>query len=149
MPASRARLAALYARSAYRVRLPAGGHATIVPGHALPRVLRDHLPAPDAPWGFITAWNPRSRPLAATVNRERQRRLLAGLRSACPQAGIHAGAGVGHDEQGQCWREPSLFVTGMPLGDLWQWLRRFEQNAMLCGTGDTPARLVWSDDPAP
>jgi len=37
----------------------------------------------------------------------------------------------------------------MPLGDLWQWLRRLEQNAMLCGTGDTPARLVWSDDPAP
>lgn len=145
MPEERARLAAIYARTEYRVRLPTGGWTVIVAGRPLPASLRILLPDADAPWGFITAWNPRSQHLSVTANRERQRQLVALIRTQSADAVLHPGIGMGTaNEHGRRWREPSLLVAGVPLAFLHRLLRRFEQNAMLCGTGTSPAHLVWS-----
>lgn len=145
MSDSRARLAALYARSEYRVRLPAGGHARITPGAPLPAPLLALLPSPMAEWGLITAWNPRSQRLPVVRNRERQHDLMAMIRRDFPSARLHAGLGLGQVGEGaRRWREGSLFITGIPLQGLCDLMNRFEQHAMLYGGDGSVARIVWT-----
>lgn len=132
-------LTAIYARAAYRVRLPRGGHACIRCGAPLPVALRRLLPATDAPWAFVTACNPHSRRLPSAVNRQRQRRLLRWLRDAHPHADIRAGVGTG-----AAWRESSLFVVGITPPACEELMRRFQQNAVILGHGDSNARLAWN-----
>lgn len=119
----------------YRVRSPWGGYATIRCGEPLPAVLLALLKYADDPWGYVTAWNPAGarRPLAA--NRARQHEL----RDELVHAGYrcHVGIGVGPND----WREPSLFVPGIPFAELDDVARRFGQLGVVRGTGTGSAEL--------
>ncbi|MEI7037993.1 DUF3293 domain-containing protein [Fulvimonas yonginensis] len=123
-----------YCRSAYRVRLRCGGAATLRIGEPLPVALRPL--AGDRDWGFLTAWNPRSRPLPPAVNRAAQRRLLADLRAGAGLE-LHPAVGVGTDG----WREPSLWIVGIAPGTLERLAERYGQNAWLQGHGAGSAHL--------
>ena len=127
-------LLAAYRATAYRVRLPGGGWAAILIDRPLPEALRPLVGA--RPWGFITAWNPRSQPQPRARNRAAQRRLLAALRRLPETAVVRAGTGVG-----QAWREASLFVVGPEPAQLDTIARAFEQHAYVHGCGDGPASL--------
>lgn len=119
----------------YRVRLAHGGFASIHCGTPLPAPLLALLAAPDAPWGYITAWNPAGVRLPLATNRQRQR----ALRDELHAAGHHcfAGIGVGTDD----WREPSLFVPGIPYATLDALAHRHGQLGVVRGTGAGPAEL--------
>jgi hypothetical protein len=140
LPAS---LSDIYLRSEYRVRLARGGYASIRIHRALPTALASYLPEADAPWGFITAWNPRSTPQPRATNRAAQRRLLAALRAQVPDARVCAGVGVadGVDTAGRRWREPSLFAAGVPFAVLDALMLRFGQHAIVRGAGTGSAEL--------
>jgi hypothetical protein len=128
-------LLAAYRATAYRVRLARGGWATIHPEAPLPDALR---PLADAhPWGFITAWHPRSRPTPRPANRRAQRSLLADLRALPATVALRAGCGAGDDG----WREPSLFVVGPDTAMLDTLARRYEQNAYVYGHDGSLAQL--------
>jgi hypothetical protein len=141
-----AELIAIYKRADYRVRLPRGGHASIRVGEPLPESLRAMLPDADAPWGFITAWNPFSTPQSPAANRAAQRQLLATLRGQAPASCIHAAVGVGADidTNGQRWREPSLFAAGVPFTVLDALMLHFGQHAIIRATSSAPAQLHWA-----
>jgi len=129
----------LFLRAAYRVRLAHGGFATIRIGDPLPATLAGLLPWPGAGWGFITAWNPRGEARDRSANRMAQRELREALRSAYPEARLHAGLGTLGD-----WREPSLFVAGIGASALDALMLRFDQLAVVSGRGPEAATLRWS-----
>jgi hypothetical protein len=136
-------LVAAYERTEYRVRLGRGGCATIRVGEPLPETLQAVLPAADAPWGFITAWNPYSEQQSPEANRSAQRELLKALHNRALTPRIFAGMGVGADADadGRRWREPSLFVAGTSFELLDALMLRFEQHAIVRGIGNSPAQL--------
>ena len=124
------RLLALYRATDYRVRLRQGGWASIRIDEAPPAVL---APLIDPyPWSFITAWNPGSRRVPLSANREAQRALLAALRELPDAILILAGVGVGMG-----WREPSLFVVGPGTDAMDPLANRFGQNAYVQGFGNS------------
>lgn len=129
-----------YVHTQYRVRLVRGGSATIRIDEPLPAALAQALPAPGAPWAFVTAWNPHSQPQAVAINRARQRTLLAALR---PWAAVlRAGVGIAGDGQ---WREPSVWVAGVAFAQIDRLLQPFAQHAIVRGIGAQPAQLHWLD----
>lgn len=138
-----------YERTDYRVRLARGGYAAIRVGKPLPQALQAVLPEADAPWGFITAWNPDSRSRPRKANRAAQRQLLDALRKQASAASIRAGMGVAADvdADGRRWREPSLFVADVPFDLLDTLMLRFGQVAIIRGAGTSPAQLRWADLP--
>jgi hypothetical protein len=119
----------------YRVRLAAGGFTSIRCGQALPAPLVRLLSRPDAPWGFITAWNPASVLLPPATNRVRQRRLRDELKA--DRYCIYCGTGVGTGD----WRERSLFVPDINHAKLDDMARQFGQLSVVRGVGDGPAEL--------
>jgi hypothetical protein len=129
-----------YRSSAYRVRLPSGGVAEIRIGALVPEALLALLCDRAEPWGFVTAWNPGSRPAARLANRAAQRALLAQLRPVVRL--VRSGVGIGRDG----WREPSLWVAGIPHETLHALARRFGQLALVCG-GEVAALAVVGGDP--
>ncbi len=137
-------LVAAYGRTEYRVRLARGGCATIRVDEPLPEMLQAVLPAADAPWGFVTAWNPYSEKLSREANRSAQRELLKALHGRAPTPRIFAGMGVGADADGRRWREPSLFVAGASFDLLDALMLRFRQHAIVRGSGNSLAQLRWA-----
>lgn len=124
-----------WADTDYRVRLPAGGYASIRCGQPLPPALYPLLPAADAPWGYITAWNPAGVLLPLASNRVRQHRLRDELKA--DRYVLHCAIGVGSGD----WRERSLFVPGIRPGPLDAMARRFGQLSVVRGRGHGPAEL--------
>ncbi len=129
-------LLAAYRATDYRVRLPRGGWATIRIDHALPPALL--ALSENRAWGFITAWNPLSRPTSLARNRAAQRTLLAAL-CALPQT-VQVRAGVGVSPDGR-WREASLWVVGPGVAALDELARQFGQFGYVHGEAASPARL--------
>lgn len=140
MPTNRDALRKIYIDTDYRVRLAQGGYATIRVGQPLPRVLCDALPHAGAPWAFVTAWNPLSAAQPVIRNRARQRELLIALRQLSPSVDLFTGVGVGERPP---WREPSVFVTGVPFDRLDCLMQPFRQHALVRGHGDGAAELHW------
>ena len=134
-------LPATFQAADYRVRLSGGGWATIRIGEPLPASLRRL--AGTQPWGFVTAWNPRSQACSRQRNRHAQRQLLAALQASPGNVAIFAALGVGDG-----WRESSLFVTGLDTGALDALAARHGQLAYLHGAADSPVRLRWLQSPA-
>ena len=128
-------LLAGYRGTDYRVRLGGGGYASIHIGHPPPASLAGHVKG--QPWGFITAWNPRSQPRLRSQNRQAQRSLLQALRELPATRLIMAGVGVGNDG----WREGSLFVAGPGTEQLDLLALRFGQHGYVHGDGDQAAQL--------
>lgn len=143
MPTPPADLVDAYGRTDYRVRLARDNYATIRIGKPLPEALQALLPEVDAPWGFITAWNPYSEERPCAANRAAQRRLRDALHTQAPASHIFTGMGVGADvdADGKQWREPSLFVAGASFELLDALMLRFGQHAIVRGTGNSLAQL--------
>ncbi|WP_201315246.1 DUF3293 domain-containing protein [Dyella sp. EPa41] len=128
-------LLAAYRSTDYRVRLGGGGHASIHVDQPLPALL---VPTVNGhAWGFLTAWNPRSRPHSPAWNHQAQRLLLRALRELPATRLIAAGVGVGTGQ----WKERSLFVVGPDVRQLDALARRFEQHGYVYGRGNGMARL--------
>ena len=85
-------------------------------------------------WAFITAWNPRSRPLPRWRNERRQRALARLLPLAL------LGAGIGEDVS---WAEESLLAFGVAAGRARRIARQFGQNAIVAGRRGGTAQLIW------
>lgn len=122
-------LLAVYRATDYRVRLTQGGWASIRIGQLLPVAL--HALVGVQPWGFITAWHPRSQQRSRLLNRRAQRQLLADLGVLAEVTAIRPALGVG----AQNWREPSLLVVGASPDPLDRLARHYEQNAYVYGLG--------------
>ena len=88
-------------------------------------------------WGFITAWNPRSRPRGEAENLAAQRELLASLQDHDERVALYPAIGIGVEG----WHEPSLFVVGPTCPTLDIMAARFGQAAYVYGVGHDPARL--------
>lgn len=129
-------LLAAYRATDYRVRPARGGVAVIRIGEALPMQLQ--MLAQDRPWGFITAWNPRSAMLPRAQNRLAQRALLALVQTSAETAAVRPGVGVAGNRQ---WREPSLWVVGLGTATLDALGSRFGQWAYVHGQGRSFAQL--------
>lgn len=82
---------------------------------------------------FVTAWNPRSRPMPPGWNARMQERLR---RAARRQQGV---AGEG---RWRGWAEGHLLLAGDPRRAA-VLARRFRQNAIVVVTRGGPARLWW------
>jgi hypothetical protein len=91
----------------------------------------------DQAWGFITAWNPHSRPRGEDANLAAQRELLAALKGHAELRTLHPAIGIGADG----WHEPSLFVVGPSLLTLDAWAAQFGQSAYVYGVGNAAACL--------
>jgi hypothetical protein len=129
-------LLAAFQSTDYRVRLTRGGWATIRLGQPLPAALR--VLTSTHPWGFITAWNPRSQSRSRQCNRAAQRQLLAALRALPTIVAIYVARGVGNH-----WHEPSLFVSGLDTAALDTLARQHEQLAYVHGQAGGEAHLRW------
>ena len=129
-------LLAAYRATEYRVRLARGGHAVIHIDRPLPLELRSL--AQTFPWGFITAWNPRSESTSRTNNQLAQRALLAQLRALPETVAIRPGLGVAGDGR---WQEPSFWVIGPSTATFDALAHRFAQFGYVHGDGASPAQL--------
>ncbi|MET3654130.1 DUF3293 domain-containing protein [Dyella japonica] len=129
-------LLAAYRATEYRVRLARGGWAVIHVDQPLPVEL--HPLAQTLPWGFITAWNPRSELAPRATNRQAQHALLAHLRALPETMAIRPGVGVSGDGG---WKEPSFWVVGPTAATLDPLARRFGQLGYVHGEGASPAQL--------
>lgn len=89
------------------------------------------------PWGFITAWNPRSEPHTDDANTAAQQQLLSTLQASAAVVALYPGIGIGMTG----WYEPSLFVVGLELATLDALCRGHAQNAYVHGRGHAPANL--------
>lgn len=129
------RYAAAYRRTAYCVALPGGDHELRVGRHhpAFDRAL-------GAPrWAFLTAVNPRSRPLGARANRLRQRALAATLR----RLGVRHHPARGVPDARNWPPEDGFLLAGVRPHRVRALARRFGQNAVVAGAAGRQARLVF------
>lgn len=133
-------LLAAYLATDFRVRLPQGGFASLRIGAPPPSAILQLTHG--APWGVITAWNPRSQPMPRAWNRRAQRPLLAELRQHPQMCAIHAAVGVGANG----WRESSLLVIGPGEATLRALCARYGQHAFVAAEGEAAARLCWTDE---
>lgn len=129
-------LLAAYRATDYRVRLARGGWAAIRIDQPLPAALQ--AIAGDRPWGFVTAWNPRSEPTPRPLNKAALRELLTALRALPDADAICPGLGVANDGH---WAEPSLWVVGPDMPALDRLALRFGQLGYVHGHGASPASL--------
>jgi hypothetical protein len=90
-------------------------------------------------WAFVTASNPRSQALSDRDNARRN----AELKSSLEKAGWRTIDGVGLPS-GTGWQpEQTLFIVGIEREAAMALARRWEQNAIVCGTLGAPPELVW------
>lgn len=129
-------LLAAYRATDYRVRLSRGGWCAVRIDQCLPLELQ--ALAGTLPWGFITAWNPRSRIVPRLQNRAAQRTLHATLLAWPATLLIRPGAGVSEDG---LWREPGFWVAGLDVSALDALAARFGQFGYVHGKGALPAQL--------
>lgn len=129
-------LLAAYRATDYRVRLARGGWAAIHIDQPLPPALR--ALAGEHPWGFITAWNPRSAPTPRSENRASLRALFEALRAIPQTITIRPGLGIGSTGQ---WAEPSLWVVGLGIAVLDPLATHFRQFGYVHGQGASQAEL--------
>lgn len=89
-------------------------------------------------WAFVSACNPRSRPLAQVENTQRHAALLARVRRlALP---FFPGRGVADDGG---WFEESLLILGVAPADAVALGNAFGQNAVVLGRVGGVAELRW------
>ena len=87
---------------------------------------------------FVTACNPYSQQVGASVNAARQTRL----RDELQQCGLIFFDGEGKHPDGNWPAEPSFLVLGLALEEAKDLGRRYEQNAIVWCGADAVAELV-------
>ncbi|MDR1648473.1 MAG: DUF3293 domain-containing protein [Zoogloeaceae bacterium] len=91
-------------------------------------------------WSLVSACNPASCLLSAEENVLRQTRLREDLQGA----GWRWFFGMNYAGEGSHWPpEMSFWIPGMARESAMRLARSFGQNAFLCGTAGSRARLVW------
>ena len=103
---------------------------------ALDRLLEDY---DVREWTFVTASNPRSRPLPECDNARRN----AEMKRSLHQAGWHPLEAIGLPPDDRWQAEASMFIPGMDRHAAKKLALRWEQNAFVHGAIDQPAELVW------
>lgn len=91
-----------------------------------------------ASWAYVTAYNPRSIPLAPAENERRHAELLQTVQRLGYQA--LSGHGVGDD--GVWPPEKSLLILGIDRHTAYDLGKRFEQNAIVVGESGRPPELL-------
>lgn len=126
-----------YLRTTYFVDHPSGAIALRVGANntQLDALLRA---ADYETWAFVSACNPRSRPLAAGENAQRHEALLARVR----QLGLPFFPGRGVADDGG-WLEASLLIMGVAPADAVALGNAFGQNAVVVGRVGDVAELRW------
>lgn len=90
-------------------------------------------------WCFITAWNPKSKVLSSKENNIRNEELRKCIENF--EYPIFIGAGVGPDSS---WEpEVSFLVLGVEKAVGIKWGQQFDQNAIVFGEWQSPAKLIW------
>lgn len=134
-----ARLDRAFRETTYRAFIPGAAAIDLVIGQAsaaLDALLTQH----DADeWAFITAWNPRSTPLAPAENDARN----AALRRAVESGGWRCFEGQGIPDRGGWTPEASFLVLGIPRGCAVDLARRFGQHAIVAGRRGGAAELLY------
>jgi len=88
---------------------------------------------------FITAYNPYSRNVEASVNQEKQAELVNEL----SQHSLVLIDGVGRHPQGGWPEEPSFFIPGLSLEASKMLGKKYQQNAVIwCGSNSIPELLL-------
>jgi hypothetical protein len=129
-----------YAAAHYRVLLD-GGCAIVRIGQPVPAPVQAVLDAHGATRAaFLTACNPRSRPLAQERNAQRQRTLLAAL----ARLGTACVPGVGEDPQQRWPPERSVLAIGLARERARALAASFGQYAWVELVAGAPARLVYT-----
>lgn len=137
--AERARLAAAYCHTAYRVSL-ADGPAVLRIG--MPWQEIDHrLAGSIARFAYVTAVNPASRILDAFDNARRQRALLDDIMVL----GYSALPGVAVADDANWPDEPGFLVADLPLETARALAVRYGQHAFLHAEAGGPVHLIWCD----
>ncbi|MGI8812796.1 MAG: DUF3293 domain-containing protein [Pyrinomonadaceae bacterium] len=90
-------------------------------------------------WAFLTAYNPYSIELTDEDNQRPQRILFDRLR----EAGYSFLHGYGKSRYQDWPPEPSVLVLGISPEKAVELGRAFQQNAIVTGSSDKPAELVW------
>jgi hypothetical protein len=130
-------LVAAYLAAEYAV--PVGGRiCRFRVGRAVPEPLAGWL-AEHGPAGWLSAFNPGSRPLPLLENLRRHEALWRRLRAG----GFQALAGYAADPAGEWPDEPSLLVPGIARDRLNRLALEFGQAAVLWLEPAAPARLLF------
>ena len=133
-------LLAAYQATTYTARL-GESEVRIRVGSRCPRIDRELADRNLNSWAYLTACNPGSQPLPAAENRDRQQELRRAVRDggwAC-----YPGAGVPDTTS---WKpEESLLILGIQRQPALELARRFGQLAIVWGTCDAAAELLFSE----
>ncbi|MEM9461700.1 MAG: DUF3293 domain-containing protein [Myxococcota bacterium] len=137
----REELAAAYRSTRYEVSAP---------GLLIELSIGAHSPPLDAllaslgvdTWALVTAWNPRSIPLAAAHNHRRNH----ALRHIVRRWGLRVFEGRGRGEDPSWTPEASVFIPGITKQDALHLATLFEQNAIVFGRRTHAPQLVWCDE---
>ena len=90
-------------------------------------------------WAFVTANNPRSRPLPDRENARRN----AEMKQSLQQAGWHVLEAIGLPPDNRWRAEASMLIPGMDRDTATSIALRWGQNAFVHGAIGQPAELVW------
>jgi hypothetical protein len=138
------KLRAAYERALYRVDTPQGAIVLRVGSKsaALDRLLAAHGVVTAA---LLSAANPGSRPLSASANRRRHRKLRARVAAV----GYRFLPGESSEAKSGTWREASLLVLGFEREEAIALARELGQVAILVARAGQAVRLVEVDRGAP
>lgn len=136
--ATKTELDAAYRATTYRVYSPDGALELRV--GEVSAALRDWLAElGEDCWAILTAANPRSMPLSASANAERQSQLECDLLEGGYETFLVENIADAAD-----WPvEESCFVPGLAEEDALALAEDYAQNAILAGGADGMVRLVW------
>jgi len=89
-------------------------------------------------WAFITAWNPESRELSISENRDRNQDLLTQLKSE----GFAIYKGIGIPDAGDWTPEESFFVPSISQKQALELAKEYGQNAIVFGAFEKKTVLL-------
>ncbi len=133
-------LEAAYRHTSYQVDRPEGP-LTLRIGRRHEELDRWLAQAGAWDWSFLTAWNPKSVPTAATANLEAMKRLQERL-SADRYSFV---AGTGNPDHPDWSPEPSVFVLDLGPAAALTYARRFGQHAVVQGRRGGLPYLLWTE----
>lgn len=91
-------------------------------------------------WAMVTAANPRSQELSVEENEQRNSQMRDFLRA---QGFSNLYAAEGKPDQGEWQPEPGFFIPNISLAQALAVAASFEQNAIVFGSLDEVASVVW------
>ncbi|MGD8476217.1 MAG: DUF3293 domain-containing protein [Burkholderiales bacterium] len=131
-------LQAAYLKTVYRV-LGAAEPIDIRIGRCSPGLDRLLSQNGVTQWAFLTAANPRSQPLPDAENAQRN----ADMKRVLHEQGWYTLDAVGLPDDGAWQPEQSVLILGIDREAALEVARRWQQNAIVCGSIGQAAELAW------